>query len=546
MNKPLLILLFLFSIQRLWADNDKPVKSDIKEVTVFLNRAQVTNIAKVYLTAGTTNLIFEGLSTKIDKQSIQVSAKGGITIMSVRHQINYLKNQIKAQKIKNLEDSLEFYTDKFNYVEAQKRVLNNENDLILANKTIGGDGVGVSAQKLKEVSDFYRSRLLEIQNSLLALDKSTKDYNNRIARLRNQINEANKDANKPTSEVVVTVKAESATNADFELNYIVLDAGWYPIYDLRAKDTQSPIQLSYKANVFQNTGVEWDNVKITLSTGNPTQSGVKPELSTWYVNFYNPYAQREKSKNRGRLESAKKAADRGAPTSSTMDADVEDIVEEEKPAETIADLTTVSESAFATAFEISIPYSIPSDGKPQLVDIKNYDVKTKYDYSVVPKVDYDVFLMAKLSGWEDYGLLSGKANVYFEGTFVGETYLDAQNVKDTLAISLGRDKKIVVKRIKIQDLSSKKFIGSNVKEELGFEINVRNTKKEAVTVTIEEQYPISKDSQIEIELIEAQNAEINPISGKITWRITVNPSEVKKLVMRYSIKYPKNKTITFE
>ncbi len=545
MNKPLLILLFLFGFQTIWAENDKPVKSDIKEVTVFLNRAQVTNIAKVLVSAGTTNLIFEGLSTKIDKQSIQVSAKGGITIMSVRHQINYLKNQIKAQKIKNLEDSLEFYTDKWNYIEIQKKVLNNENEMILANKAIGGDGVGVSAQKLKEVSDFYRSRLLEIQNSLLALDKNTKDYNTRITRLRNQINEANKDANKPTSEVVVTVKAENATTADFELNYIVVDAGWYPIYDLRAKDAQSPIQLSYKANVFQNTGVEWNNVKITLSTGNPTQSGVKPELSTWYVNFYNPYLQQEKSKNRGRFDNAKKAMERGVPASTTMDAD-ETIVEEEKPSQTIADLTTVSESAFATAFEISIPYSIPSDGKPQLVDIKNYDVKTKYAYSVVPKVDYDVFLMAKLSGWEEYGLLSGKANVYFEGTFVGETYLDAQNVKDTLAISLGRDKKIVVKRIKIQDLSSKKFIGSNVKEELGFEINVRNTKKEAVTLTIEEQYPISKDSQIEIELIEAQNAEINPISGKITWRVSLNPSETKKLLMRYSIKYPKNKTITFE
>ncbi|MCU0443438.1 MAG: mucoidy inhibitor MuiA family protein [Microscillaceae bacterium] len=544
MKNPLFVILFLLSTySQSWAQSDKLVQSDIKEVTVFLNRAQVVNVAKVALASGITNLIFEGLSTKIDKQSIQVSAKGNLTIMSVRHQINYLKNQAKAQKIKNLEDSLDFYTEKWSYADAQKKVLNNENELILANKSIGGDGVGVSAQKLKEVSDFYRTRLLEIQNTLLGLEKSIKNYNQRLTRLRQQIEEANRDANKPTSEVVVSVKAENALSTEFELNYIVVDAGWQPIYDLRAKDTQSPVQLSYKANVFQNTGVAWDNVKITLSTGNPTQSGVKPELSTWYVNFYNPYVQREVVKNRGRFDNAKKSADRGAPASiSTTDADVED----EEVARTIADLTTVSESAFATTFEISIPYSIPSDGKPQLVDIKNYDLKTKYAYSVVPKMDYDVFLLAKITGWEDLGLLSGKTNIYFEGTFVGESYLDAQNVKDTLAVSLGRDKKIVVKRIKIQDLSSKKSIGTNIKEELGFEINVRNTKKEAVNLTIEEQYPIAKDSQIEVELVEAQNAEINPISGKITWRITLNPAETKKLTLRYSLKYPKNKTITFE
>jgi uncharacterized protein (TIGR02231 family) len=536
------VICFLSIAGHIHAQTEKTVKSNIESVTVFLNRAQVTNKAQVYIPAGATTLIFEELSTKIDKQSIQVSAKGNLTIMSVKHQINYLKNQSKALKIKLMEDSLEYYSERLNYINAQKKVLEKEEELLLANKSIGGDGVGVSAQKLKEVADYFRTRLNEIQVSLLQSQKTSLDLNNKINRLRNQITEANKDANKPTSEVLVNVTSSSPLTADFELNYIVIDAGWTPIYDLRAKDAQSPIQLSYKAQVFQNTGVNWKDVKVKLSTGNPTQSGIKPELNTWYVNFFNPYIQDRKNKNRGRFENARKAGVVSA-TSTEQEEKVEDL---ETDALRISDMTTVSESAFATEFEISIPYTILSEGKPQLVDIKNYDLKTHYEYSVVPKLDFDVFLMAKMTGWEEYSLLSGPANVYFEGTFVGETYLDAANVKDTLAVSLGRDKKIVVKRVKVQDLSSKKFIGANVKEELGFEINVRNTKKETINITIDEQIPISKDAQIEVELVESSGAIFNPINGKITWRTSIKPSETKKFLLKYTLKYPKNKQISFE
>jgi len=539
------VLWLAFSLAAHAQNVDKPVKSDVKAVTVFLNRAQITNTAQVFLPTGNTTLVFEDLSTKIDKQSIQVSAKGNLTIMAVKYQINYLRNQSKASKIKLMEDSVLLYSDAQKLATSQRSVLQHEEEMILANKSIGGNGVGVSAQKLKEVSDFFRARLTETQIGIMKADKELIDLNNKLTRLRTQINELNRYANKPTSEVLVTVSTNAPTTGEFELDYIVPDAGWTPIYDLRAKDAQSPIQLSYKANVFQNTGVDWKDVKVTLSTGNPTQSGVKPELSTWYVNFFDPIVYESISKNRGRFENAKRASN-NSPMAPSADGFTVDDLKTKGKALTIADQTVVSSSTFATEFEISVPYTILSDGKPQLVDIKNYEVKTLYDYNVVPKMDFDAFLMAKMIGWEEYNLLSGQANVYFEGSFVGETYLDVASTKDTLAISLGRDKKIVVKRVKIQDLSSKKFIGSNVKEELGFEIQIRNNKKDNINITIEEQMPVSKNSQIEVELVEALGASVNKINGKITWKLSIKPSEIKKLTLKYSLKYPKNKQITFE
>ena len=539
--KNLLLLVFIACTLHAHAQNiDKPVKSAVNAVTVFLNRAQITNTAQVYLPTGNTTLVFEGLSTKIDKQSIQVSAKGSLTIMAVKHRINYLRNQSKTNQIKVLEDSVAYYTDQHKLVSSQKIVLQREEEMILSNKSIGGDGVGVNAQKLKEVAEFFRSRLTETQVGIMKTDKQIIDFNLRLNRMRTQINELNQDANKPTSEVLVTVSASSPITADFELNYIVPDAGWTPIYDLRAKDAQSPMQLSYKANVYQNTGVDWKDVKVTLSTGNPSQSGVKPELSTWYVNFYNPNISLSND------EYAKAPMKKMESRRSGEDYAVKDTKTEALKAVTIADKTVVNSATFATEFEITVPYTILSDGRPQLVDVKNYEVKTDYAYSVVPKMDFDAFLMAKMTGWEDYNLLSGQANVYFEGSFVGETYLDVANTKDTLAISLGRDKKIVVKRVKIQDLSSKKFIGANVKEEIGFEIQIRNNKKTAINITVEEQIPVSKDSAIEVELVEALGAVVNKNNGTITWKYTIKPSEQNKSILKYFLKYPKGRQVTFE
>lgn len=517
-------------------DKEKAIKSTIKNVTVFLNRAQVTNTARVYVPAGQTELIFEGLSTKLDKQSLQVSAQGNLTIMAVKHRINYLKSFSKARRIKQLEDSLEYYQDKIANVNIQKEVLSSEEQMILANQKIGGQQQGLSAQKLAEMAAFYRKRLSAIRFSVLRHQKTVNKYNKQVKRIRYQLSVESKNANKPTSEVMVTVSAKTAVNATFELNYIVMNAGWRPIYDLRAKNTQSPIQLSYKAEVYQNTGVDWSNVSITLSTGNPTQSGYKPNLNPWYVSLYYPRKRLYETKDK----ESEKVYDEVNSIKSKVSPKPQNA-----PVKTIADFTKVVEATFATKFSISIPYSIPSNGRPQLVAIKNHTLKTIYTRNAVPKLDKDAFLMAQLVNWEKFNLLSGKANIYFEGTFVGKTYLNAKNTKDTLAISLGRDKRIIIDRKQIKDFSRKKFLGSNIKQTYGYEISVRNTKNEKVDITIEEQIPVSKNNKITVELLEAQGAKVDKTTGKVTCKITLQAQKTTKLVLKYSVKYPKKKQIVF-
>lgn len=533
----LLVMLYLtFRVNAKITDGEQPVKSKIQKVTVFLNKAQLTSIANVNIGKGNTTLIFEGLSSKIDANSIQVSADGKLTIMSVKPRVNFMKEHQQSPRLEMLQDSLTYYNHRIDLVKIQQDILKKEEEMILANNKIGGNGVEVNAAKLQAMAEFYRKRLTEIQTKLLVHHREMQKLQEAKNRINIQISTENSQLNRPTSEIMVVVSAESFTSAKFEITYIVADAGWRPIYDLRAKNTNSGVELTYKAEVFQNTGSDWNNVKVALSTGNPSQDGTKPVLNPWYVDFYNPYVSIQ-SRTAGAV-----IADR-AEREKKKDKAEEQMLDE--PASTIADFTEVNEMTLATEFDIDIPYSIPSNGKPQMLTVQVHNLATEYAYSAVPKLDLDAFLMSKISGWETYNLLSGKANVYFEGRFVGETYLDANNTKDTLAISLGRDKKIVIEREKIKDFSTKRFIGTNVKEDFGFEIKVRNTKKEAVTITIEEQIPISQSNQIDVKLLESEGAEYDEASGKITLKLSLKPSESKTLTLKYSLKYPKNKQIAY-
>ena len=544
MKKTIIFLLCCFGV--FWnakaQSNEKTLGSTIKQVRVFLSKAEISNVAQTSVAMGTTTLVFEELPARLEQASLQVNAKGAVTIMAVKHRINHLKSQAKAEKIKKLEADLEDLQDELNRLQAQKKIFQEEEAMILANKQIGSENLGVSAQKLKEVADFYRVRLNEINQKILELNKQIKKTQEKEQKIRKQLQEENSQASKPSSEVLVTVKADAPTTVSFEISYIVPDAGWQPIYDIRSKNTKSPTQLMYRANVYQNTGLDWNNVKISLSSGNPSVGGNKPELPTWFVDQF-VINQSYGSTKRKAAESPRmkgvttNAYDRGG-------ADIGDL-KYAKEAETIADFTKVQENTLATEFEIALPYTIPSNGKAQLVDVQKFDVNTIYTYSAAPKLDRDAFLTARLIDWEKFNLISGKANVYFEGAFVGETYLNANNTKDTLVVSLGRDKKIVIEREQIKDFTTKKKLSSHIKEDFGFEIRIRNTKKERITIYLEDQMPISKNSKIEVELIEATGATVDTVTGKIVWKLEVNPAETKKVKLRYSVRYPKDMIIQY-
>jgi uncharacterized protein (TIGR02231 family) len=539
-NIPFLIL-FIVSVSALGQNDKKNIKSSIKEVTVFLNRAQISSTGNTHLEPGTTEIVVNDLSQFIDQQSIQVSGKGDFIIMSVKHSMNFLDQHKKTEEVLTLEDSIADYELKIAVMKNFQDVLSKEEQMIMKNQSIGGADKGVLADDLEDMADFFRDRLNEIKTESLKNDRHLKKSIARLQDFQNQYNALYTLKNQPTSKITITVSAKSATNAAFNIQYIVNQAGWYPVYDFRAKDTKSSVQVNYKAQVFQNTGMSWDKVKLKLSTANVSLGGTKPDLSPWFLQIYNPMAYGYK-KRKAKYMEVTGSVERGAPSKNE-----DNFIEENqtsKPAQTISDYTQVTQTTLAAEFDISVPYTIPSDGVGQLVDIQNYDLPASFKYSAVPKMDKDAFLLGQVTGWEELNMISGNANIYFEGTYVGESYLDMQNTRDTLDLSLGRDSKVIIERKRLKEFTKKSFIGLNKREEFVFEITIRNTKKEAVNITIEDQVPVSKDSQIEVEVIDIAGAEYDKDSGKLLWKQSLYPAETQKIVFKYSVKYPKNKTVT--
>lgn len=520
------------------AQPDKPVDSRITDVTVFLSKAQISRVVKTKVDAGKTNLIVTGLSSQLDPQSVQVSGKGGIIILGTSHRQNFLSEFNLPKPIRILKDSLETLQRQLTLEQSQKEILNKEEQMLLSNQKIGGTNQNLTVAELKAMADFYRTRLGDIVSTRMKQDEKIKKLNERIAKLNKQINSENELYRRNTSELVVSVSSEATTNVELQVRYVVANAGWSPVYDLRAVDTKNPVQLSYKANVFQSTGEEWSNVKLKLSTANPNLSGQKPELYSWYLDFYYPI---ERSLQ-GRVAGVRVNAP--APVSMKMEKKAAEMADEELIAQSVSDYTSTIQTALNTEFDIALPYTVASSAKPVVVDIRNYDMKADYIYSVAPKLDVDAFLMARATGWEEFNLLPGEANIFFEGTFVGKSFIDPNNIKDTLAVSLGRDKRIVVKREKLKDLTSKNFTGSSRKESYTWEISVRNTKTDAVKIIVEDQVPVSQNTQIEVTTVDLGGAKYNKGTGKLTWELELKPNETRKLVYKFEVKYPKDKQVS--
>ena len=502
------------------------VPARLTHATVFANRAQLTSVLKTTIEAGNTELIFDNIADQLDPQSIQLTGKGDVVILGVTFNQNFLQNAPKSRTVQLLEDSLKLYREQLADLVSARDVVQQEKELLIANRQVGGPQGGATIEKLQQMTDYFRRRMTDLNAQLQRNDQQQTRLKERITKISGQLTELAQRRTQPTGELRVSLSAKTRTTADLELRYVALNAGWSPTYDLRASTVRGPIQLLYKASVYQQTGLEWENIRLTLSSANPSVGGQAPELLPQFVDFYRPRpSPMLKSNARSGDNFGGEAAQAApAPTVGSM-----------------ADITTTTENALSVSFDIPIPYSIPSGDNPKVVDIQRAELVATYRHLAVPKLDSDAFLLADVSGWERYNLLPGKASVYFEGTFVGESFLNPQNPDDSLHLSLGRDRKVLVKREPILGNVTRKSSGE--RESRAFRITVRNTKAEAITLTVEDQIPLSRDNQISVEDVDAPGAVRDAETGKLTWTLALKPGESRTLEFRYTIRHPKTRPV---
>ena len=528
--KKVILVLFMFSFMKAFADNEKSiVKSTIKNVKVFLSGAQIDRAFKTTIETGITQLVVENLSSQIDKNSITVTVNGEAMILSTSYSLDYIKEKKITPELKRLKDTLEVLSGEMNELNMLEAVYNEEVGMLNSNKAVGGSNVGINAESLRKVIDFYRQRMIELKSKNLEIDKKQLKLSERIKRINDQIEVENGKMNQPYGSIFINISSKQRTNIDVELSYFAQGASWRPTYDLRAKDVSNPINLLYKALVTQNTGENWENVHVSLSTGNPTLGGNKPQLNPWYLRYQQPI----------NFENISSQSKERNMKSMQMDAGQ---IQEAPMALSLP--VQLQENQLVTEFDIQLPYSVLTDGKEVMMDIQSYSLPASFAYYSTPKLDKDAFLIASITGWEKLNLLPGNSNVYLEGSYVGESFINPATTTDTLQLSFGRDKRIVIKRERVKDLNTVKFIGGNVEKEFLYETTIRNNKKEGLTITIEDQVPIKTDESMKVTNGELTGGNLIEETGIISWKIEIKPGETKKIRLGYKVKYPKDKIIS--
>ncbi|HMQ46372.1 MAG TPA: DUF4139 domain-containing protein [Saprospiraceae bacterium] len=519
----------------LWLQATDPVKeisTKIAAVTVFQQGAQLIHKGEAYIPAGRSLLKFTGLSAQLNAQSLQFSATGNFTILSVNHQVNYLTAPIPNEKITQLQKIQDRFNKDLRTEQALLQVYQEEENLLLTNKEIGGQQNGVPIDNLKATAAYFRERLTEVKMEKLSISDRITILQDTINRLQLQLQQLRSPGGQQAvSEVLVAIDAEQAGNSSFVLEYFMAQAGWFPLYDLRAESIDKPVQLKYKAKVYQQSGINWDKVAIKLSTGQPAQQQVFPVLYPWWLQLYT-----QPGYNLNGLDARAERA-----------TDDEKMFNEVQVSSYAAPPSVqVEDRATSIEFVIDIPYDIPTDGQHYVVQIATESLPASYEYYCAPKLNQAAFLTARLTNWEQYNLLPGEANLFFEGTYLGKTQINPQATGDTLAISLGKDNNIVVKRTKDTQYKDKAFIGGKQTTTIGWTIELRNKKRQGIHIIVEDQYPISTTDQIEVELVKHKSAKVKKEEGKLRWELDMKPGESQTLGFAYEVKYDKKLPVVLE
>jgi len=535
------ILLTLFLLQSLYLQA-APTKAStsIKGVTVYQQKAKITRTAQATIPAGASDILLKDLSSKIDGQSLQVTLNNGVKLLSATYQIDHLSDPKKSAVIENLEDSLELVQFELDWVNRQIEVYQSEEKLMDMNsQKVGTETKGLSAQDLKEVMTFYRKQLMEIKKERLKLDRERGKLQNSATRLQKQLQQVLSEKTKAIGEVLLKVISKTPTTAKIEFSYIVQDAGWKPIYDIRAASIEEPVTLSYKANIFQHTGQDWNNVDLTVSTGNPSKSNDRPILSPSYLAFIQPYSlglSQNKRAIPNQMMNSMQLSDKDMRGNMmTMDETEKLDYAGDRDEENVV----LNQNQLNLSFEVQLKQSIPTDGQYHLVDLKDYEIDAEYDYHTVPKLDEGAFLLAKITDWGNLNLLAGNANIFFDDTYIGQSFINPATTADTLLLSFGRDEQIQIKRMELNDLSETNFLGNKRTETKTYEISVRNNKGTTAHIEILDQIPISQNEDIEVKLIGKDGAEYTEKYGKLLWRLDIPAGQTKKIKLEYSVKYPK-------
>lgn len=517
-------------------------EADLKEVTVFLKGAELYSQKTLSIPAGESEVILTNIADYLNPQTLALSASNGVIILSQKKVTHTPKpaeiDEAVTTEITRLKALLNLDETLLETVNLQINFINNSlTSLSKANPPIQGNA-------LAENTQYIASAMPPLLTQKRDLTQAISIQRQAIQALEKAESTQRAQSEKSVPAIALTLYSDKAIETTLDIHYAVNNAGWIPHYDLYVKDQKSPIDLAYKANIYQNSGINWNNVNLTLSTGNPSLGATLPALSSWYINSYEapavilestPYQNSEHTYMM--LEQSSDVLPAVSPRSTSKSSS--------RQSNALTDYVTVDAGDINVSYRIALPYTIPSDRKTHTVFVNNTKVNSEYQYILTPELDSDAFLVAKISEFKDLNLLPGNTTIYYQNAFVGEGKIPRIDQNQSFEISLGRDKRITATRQADKNQSSSTGIFGNDREKsYGYQLNVQNNSPEAQKIVIRDRMPILQDKRITFSQVKLDGATKEDSSGILSWELQLEPQSQKNIEYSYKVRYPKDLNVS--
>jgi uncharacterized protein (TIGR02231 family) len=497
------------------------IESTIDKVTVYRDGALVHRSSEVQLPAGTSQLVFTGLTRQIHEETITLrTEQESLTLLSLNTRLNREGSAQKREKIDSLTIIKQNLEDEITLLNADQTNLTRELDLLAANQSLTG-GQGVELSGLKEAMEYYRERYRTIESRKIESDKELSRVRENLNEINRKINELENEIRRQSNEVVAVINSPGEQAAILELSYVSYRAGWTPSYDVRYSGTNSPLILDYKAEIYQDTGEDWNRVSLAISSGQHQRGNTVPDISTEYVDF----------------QQEDRALDMGAQLRLR-----EEVVVTAAPVPPTPGEAVRIDEQIRFSYAIQEPHSIPS-GDRAVLPFHREETAVDVHHITVPKLNSGAFLVAEIKDWESLHLIDGEANLFMYGSFTGKSRITTGVFEESLRLSLGQNDFILAERNRFREVTSRNFFGNRTRENHGWEIVLRNTGNEPVSVTVKDQIPVSRLSEISVELTERSGATFNENRGILEWEVDLQPGQTHTIPFSYRIEFPRDRQI---
>jgi hypothetical protein len=479
------------------------LKPPLLNVTVYLNGTALEHRLPVTLAAGLNRLVVSGLSPRLDAQTLEVQLGEGAELLSIEEEQDQLLPAAALNP--TAVDSLTRAEGELRTLEGELQGLQQEKVFLQANQTLPAGTQANWSAELQKGATLMRTRLPAIQQETDRRLTRQKMLQAQVTQLRPRAAETG-DGDRQ----VLVVRAARAGTVPLTIRYYSKGrAPWFPRLAIQANAAGSELQFVTHGRLSNRTGLPWQQVQLVLMRYELGDDASRPTLDPWALDFKGGDHNGE-----GRIDQfVVKGTAKGKPVA----------------------------VAQGTRYEVPEPVTLPVGGHREL-SLPAVRLAGVPEFLAIPRLSEDVFLQAKVVGWE--GLqLPESAQVFHQGVFVGDTDLNERAYNDSLEVALGHDKQLVVGRAKLEDFSSNVPLSDKRRVRLVYELNVRNLHPEAVRLRLVDQVPVSAEKEISVKVLETSGAQLDERSGKLTWLLTLPPGANQRVRFSFQVDYPKDKQV---